>query len=112
MAEFTDPTQLTKDASPRAEAARFRVDYPTRSWSHQIDGGENVVALIFAVNRPVTAEEAKQLAALVQNQRPELVKSGAMLACTLPGAEEFPEGQDVFLQGTFELKNGSRPKAT
>jgi hypothetical protein len=36
---------------------------------------------------PVAAEEAKQLATLVQNQRPELVKSCAMLAVSQPPAE-------------------------
>ncbi|MHC4302692.1 MAG: hypothetical protein ACYS7Y_35985 [Planctomycetota bacterium] len=111
MAEFTNPAAITKDASPRAEAARFRADYPHKVWSHQIAGGENVVALIFAADRPVTAEEAKQLATLVQNQRPELVKSGAMLAATLPGAEEFPAERDVFLKATFELLAASQPPA-
>ena len=109
MAEFNDPTQFVKDVSPRSQSRRFNAEWPTKSWSHKIVGGENVVALIFRANRPITTSEAKQLATQLQNLHSELVQSGSMLATTLPGAEEFPEDRDVFLQATFELKDATRP---
>jgi hypothetical protein len=108
MADFRDPTAFSKDTSAKCETTKFRAEYPHKVWSHQVAGGEHVVALIFVANRAVEATEAKALATQLQNLHEELVQSGGMLATTLPAAEEFPAERDVFLKTTFELLAASQ----
>ena len=103
MADFRDPTAIEADDSTRSQAAAFRARYPTKQWAHQVAGGEHVVALVFRASRPVTAAEAKALANQLQDLHDELTQSGAMLACTLPEAEQVPDGQDMHFRATFEV---------
>ncbi len=62
------------------------------------------MCLIFEASEVVDSNDAKALATWVKNQRPELLRGGAVYAGTMPTSGEFPPEHDVHLVVNFELK--------
>jgi len=101
---FNDPIALNEETDINTMAQLFRRKWQPDRWSYKLEGGENVICLVFAASGAVDAADAKALATWVKNQRPEILQGGAMYAGVMPPSGEFPPQHDVHFVANFELK--------
>jgi hypothetical protein len=101
---FADPVEIDEQSDDATLAQLFRKKWRPDRWSHQLEGEEHVVCLIFEATGVFTSDDAKQLANWVKNQRPEILRGGAMYAGQMPTSGDFPANHDVHFVVNFELK--------